>query len=66
MPKIIIWDNKNILIAELEGKIENSKSCKIAKFKKYKLLQSQTIRKQLKKIETVIKYLRKKKKEGNE
>lgn len=56
MPKIIIWDKDNFLLAELEGKTETLGQYKIAKFKNYKLIKSQTIRKQLKKIEAVIKY----------
>ncbi len=56
MPKIIIWDKDNFVIADLEGKTENSGQYKIAKFKNYKLMKSQTIRKQIKKIEAVIKY----------
>ena len=56
MAKIIIWDKKNILIAELEGKVESEKNIKIAKFKKYSLIESQTIKKHIKRIEAVLKY----------
>ena len=56
MPKIIIWDKDNFVIAELEGKTETSGSLKIAKFRNYRIIKSQTIRKYLKKIETAIKY----------
>lgn len=56
MPKIIIWDKDNFVIADLEGKTEDLGQYKIAKFKNYKLMKSQTIRKQIKKIEAVIKY----------
>lgn len=56
MSKIIIFNNKDILIADLEGKIEEENKMKVAKFKDYKLLQSATVQKLLKKIEKVIKY----------
>jgi len=56
MPKIIIWDKNNFVIADLEGKTEKSGSFKIVKFKNYKIIKSQTIRKYIKKIETAIKY----------
>lgn len=56
MPKIIIWDKNNFVIADLEGKTEKSGSLKIAKFKNYRIIKSQTIRKYLKKIEVAIKY----------
>ena len=62
MPKIIIYDRKNILIAELEGKVEKEKDLKVAKFKNYNLVKSQTIKKHIKRIEAVIKYERKKEK----
>lgn len=64
MPKIIIYDKKNILIAELEGKIETNGEVKRANFKNFNLVKSQTIRKHIKRIEAVIKY--EKKKEKNE
>ena len=48
MPKIIIWDRSNFVIADLEGKTETSGPFKIAKFKNYKIMKSQTIKKQLK------------------
>lgn len=57
MPKIIIWDKSNLVIADLEGKTEKSGTFKIAKFKNYKIIKSQTIKKQLRRIETAIKYL---------
>ena len=56
MPKIIIWDKSNFVIADLEGKTETSGPFKIAKFKNYRIMKRQTIKKQLKKIEAVIKY----------
>lgn len=56
MPKVIIWDKNNFVIADLEGKTENSGTFKIAKFKNYRIMKSQSIKKQLKKIEAVIKY----------
>lgn len=56
MPKIIIWNDRDFLIADLEGKTEKSGDFKIAKFKEYKLIKSQTINKQLKRIEAVLKY----------
>lgn len=56
MPKIIIWNDRDFLIANLEGKTEKSGVFKIAKFKEYKLIKSQTINKQLKRIEAVINY----------
>ncbi len=56
MSKIIIFNNKDILIATLDGKIEEKDKLKIAKFKEYKLIQSDTIQKLLRKIEKVIKY----------
>ena len=62
MPKIIVYDKKNILIAELEGKIQRSGQVKVANFKNYTLIESHTIRKHLKRIEAVMKYERKKEK----
>ena len=56
MSKIIIFNDKDILIAELEGKVEDENKMKIAKFKEYKLLKSNTVQKLLKKIEKAIKY----------
>lgn len=58
MSKIIIFNNKDILIANLEGKIEEENKVKIAKFKDYKLFKSNTVQKLLKKIEKAIKYHR--------
>lgn len=62
MPKIIIYDRKNILIADLEGKVAKEGDLKVAKFKKYRLVKSQTIKKHIKRIEAVLKYERKKEK----
>lgn len=64
MPKIIIYDKKNILIADLEGKIQKNGQLREAKFKDYKLIKSQTIKKHIKRIEAVLKY--EKRKEKNE
>lgn len=58
MSKIIIFNNKDILIAKLEGKIEEENKIKIAKFKDYKLLKSNTVQNLLRKIEKAIKYHR--------
>lgn len=56
MSKIIIFNNKDILVAELEGKIEEENKVKIAKFKDYRLLKSNTVQKLLRKIEKAIQY----------
>ena len=56
MPKIIIWDKDNFVIADLEGKTEKFGTLKIAKFKNYRIIKSQTIRKYIKKIEAAIRY----------
>ena len=56
MSKIIIFNKKDILIADLEGKIENDNKMKIAKFKEYKLLKSNTAQKLIRKLERAIKY----------
>lgn len=58
MSKIIIFNKKDILIADLEGNIENDNKMKIAKFKEYKLLKSNTAQKLLRKLERAIKYHR--------
>ena len=60
MSKIIIFNKENILIAELEGKIEEKDEMKVAKFKEYKLIKSNTIQKLLRKMEKVIKYHKRK------
>jgi len=60
MSKIIIFNNKDILIANLDGKIEEKDKLKIVKFKEYKLIQSDTIQKLLRKIEKVAKYHKRK------
>ena len=67
MSKIIIYDNKNILIAELQGKVERETSLElaskclekntyIARFSEYKLISSISLKKQLRKIENIFKY----------
>lgn len=60
MPKIIIYDRKNILIAELEGKIETNGDMKRAYFKNFRLVKSLTIMKHIKRIEAVLKYEKRK------
>ncbi len=60
MSKIIIFNKENILIAKLEGKIEDKEKLKVAKFKEYRLIKSNTIQKLLRKIEKVVKYHKKK------
>lgn len=76
MSKIIIYDNKNILIANLErtetkkepiDKLLQSKpeiafeTEYAAIFKDYKIIHSFSLKKQLRKIENVFKYHREKK-----
>lgn len=71
MSKIIIYDNKNILIANLdrietkreqiEKLLINSPETIIEKeyaaiFKEYKIIQSVSLKKQLRKIEKIFKY----------
>ncbi len=63
MSKIIIYDNKNILIADLDRtetikKEDNMISTKYfaAYFEKYRLIHSFSLKKQLKKIEKIFKY----------
>lgn len=69
MSKIIIYDNKNILIANLDKtetrkKKQNKSNNKTnvyyneysAIFTKYKLIHSFSLKKQLKKIEKIIKF----------
>lgn len=67
MSKIIIYDNKNILIANLDRtekiKINEMEVEHSAIFKEYKILHSISLRKQLKKIEKIFKYHREKKKQ---
>lgn len=67
MSKIIIYDNKNFLIAELQGKVEKETSLELtskylekytytARFGEFKLISSISLKKQLKKIEKIFKY----------
>ena len=56
MSKIIIWNKDNFLIAELDGKIQKEHNFRVVKFKEFKLMKSQSIKKQIRKIEAVIKY----------
>lgn len=76
MSKIIIYDNKNFLIADLEGKVErrliNEETIEkdyavikkyecIAKFGEFRIIHSISLKKQLKKIERIFKYHKEKK-----
>ena len=65
MSKIIIYNKDNILITKLEGKIEKDKDYRVVRFKDFKLLQSISIQKQLRKIEKVEKYHKSKEKKEN-
>ena len=65
MSKIIIYNKDNILITKLEGKIEKDKDYRVVRFKDFKLLQSISIQKQLRKIEKVEKYHKSKEKNEN-
>lgn len=71
MSKIIIYDNKNILIADLERTetkrerieklLQNNPSTAfeteyVAFFKEYKIIHSFSLKKQLRKIEKIFKY----------
>ncbi len=67
MSKIIIYDNKNFLIAELKGKVKKESSLELAskylekytytvRFSEFKLISSVSLKKQLKKIEKIFKY----------
>lgn len=59
MSKIIIYDNKKILIANLdrtETKRKDNKVEHMAIFKEYRILHSISLKKQLKKIEQIFKY----------
>lgn len=68
MSKIIIYDNKNFLIAELQEKVEKETSLELttskylekntytAKFSEFKLISSISLKKQLRKIEKIFKY----------
>ena len=71
MSKIIIYDNKNILIADLEGTetkkepidklLQNKPAIAFeteyaAIFKDYKIIHSFSLKKQLRKIEKIFKY----------
>lgn len=69
MSKIIIYDNKNILIANLEGRVEREKTGEIitnkqhiieykytVNFREFKLISSISLKKQLRKIEKIFKY----------
>lgn len=66
MSKIIIYDDKNFLIGKLDGKVEKKTDKTkentefIAHFSKYKIVNSVSLKKQLKKIEDIFKYHRKK------
>ena len=72
MSKIIIYDNKNILIANLdrtETITENEKDIILNKhfaayFTNYKIIHSISLKKQLKKIEKIFKYHQEKNKEA--
>lgn len=66
MSKIIIYDNKNFLIAELQEKVEKETSLELtskylekntytAKFSEFKLISSISLKKQLRKIEKIFK-----------
>lgn len=68
MSKIIIYDNKNFLIAELDGKVikeavlDEDKPQDIvenkytARFSTYKLVHSNSLKREIKKIEKIFKY----------
>ncbi len=68
MSKIIIYDNKNILIAELDGKVVKEavldedrpqdivKNKYTARFNTYKLVHSNSLQREIKKIEKIFKY----------
>lgn len=67
MSKIIIYDNKNFLIAELEGKVEKETALELAskhlekntytaRFSTFKLISSISLKNQLRKIEKIFKY----------
>lgn len=72
MSKIIIYDNKNILVADLdrtetikernEAEISVNSYEYLAIFKEYKIINSNSLRKQLKRIEKIFKYHKSKKK----
>lgn len=68
MSKIIIYDNKNILVADLDrtevkqdvnGTIRKKEH--VAIFKDYRIIKSISLKKQLKKIEKIFKYHKEKK-----
>ena len=74
MSKIIIYDNKNILIAELDRTETIKKECYdemayskeyAVFFKEHKIINSNSLRKQLKKIEQILKYHKDKKEVKN-
>lgn len=56
MAKIIIYDGKNFLIGNLNKKVENKNNEYIAHFCKDKVIQSNLLKQQLKKIEKTFKY----------
>lgn len=60
MSKIIIYDNKKVLIANLDRtekrKINDIEAEHSAIFKDYKIIHSISLKKQLKKIEKIFKY----------
>ncbi len=56
MSKIIIYNDKSILIAEIKGKVKSKENIKIVEFEKYKIIESKTANKLLEKIEKVFKY----------
>ena len=57
MAKVIIYDNKNFLIGDLEGKTKkNNDNTVDLKLINYKVIKSHTIRKLLKKIEKAIRF----------
>lgn len=71
MSKIIIYNNRNILIANLNGEVKSNqekinecvtKNNYTAHFSEFKMIHSISLRKQLKKIEKIFKYHKEKEK----
>ena len=56
MSKIVIYNGKDILLAEIKGKVKNRGNIKIVEFERYKMIESQTANKMLNRLEKVFKY----------
>lgn len=56
MSKIVIYNGKDILLAEIKGKVKNHGNIRVVEFERYKMIESQTANKMLNRLENVFKY----------